>query len=90
VRGGLVDPLVDAAHLALRDLPHEPGRHQPLHVVVDPLRGLVQLCGDLGARPWLGELAQHLDPGRLEQCLGLLDVIQVDHVPHENSVVRKN
>ena len=49
-------------------------------MVVDPLRGLVELDRHLGARPGLGELPQHFDPLRLEQDLSLLDLVEVDDV----------
>ena len=52
-------------------------------MVVDPLRGLVELGRHLGARPGFGELPQHFDPLRLEQGLRLLDPIQVHDVSHE-------
>jgi hypothetical protein len=59
-------------------------------VVVDPLRGLGELDGHLGARPGLGEPPQHVDPLRLEQGLGLLDLVEVDDVSHdENQSLRK-
>ena len=64
--GRLVDPLVDAAHPALGHLAHQAGLEQAFHVVVDPLRGLVELDRHLGARPGLGELPQHFDPLRLD------------------------
>src|SRR5690242_14093781 len=81
--GRLVDPLVDAAHPALGHLTDQGGLQQALHVVVDPLRGLVELGRHLGARPGLGELPQHFDPLRLEQGLSLLDLVEVDDVPHD-------
>src|SRR5438552_3845726 len=88
--GRLVDPLVDPAHPALGHLTDQAGLQQALYVVVDPLRGLVELDRHLGARPGLGELPQHFDPLRLEQDLSLLDLVQVDDVPHdENQSLRK-
>src|SRR5208283_1759168 len=63
---------------------------QALDVVVDPLRGLVELGRHLGARPGFGELPQHFDPLRLEQGLRLLDLVQVHDVSHdENQSLRK-
>jgi hypothetical protein len=56
---------------------------QAFHVVVDPLRGLVELDRHLGARPGLGEPPQHFDPLRLEQGLSLLDLLEVDDVSHD-------
>src|SRR5262245_1669982 len=88
--GRLVDPLVDAAHPALGYLAHQARLEQALDVVVDPLRGLVELDRHLGARPGFGELPQQLDPLRLEQGLSLLDLVEVDDVSHdENQSLRK-
>src|SRR6478735_7569250 len=88
--GRLVDPLVDPAHPALGHLADQAGLEQALHVVVDPLRGLVEINRHLGARPGLGELPQHFDPLRLEQGLSLLDLVEVDDVSHcENQSLRK-
>jgi hypothetical protein len=82
---------VDPAHPALGHLAHQAGLEQALHVVVDPLRGLVELDRHLGARPGLGELPQHFDPLRLEQGLSLLDLVEVDDVSHdENSLYVKD
>jgi hypothetical protein len=52
-------------------------------VVVDTLRGLVELDRHLGARPGLGEPPQHFDPLRLEQGLSLLDLVEINDVPHD-------
>src|SRR6185437_10154755 len=88
--GRLVDPLVDPEHPALGHLAHEAGLKQALHVVVDPLRALVEPGCHLGARPGLGELPQYFDPLRLEQGLSLLDLVQVNDVPHDkNQSLRK-
>src|SRR5436305_11223335 len=88
--GRLVDPLVDPAHPALGHLADQGGLQQALHVVVDPLRGLVELDRHLGARPGLGELPPPFDPLRLEQGLSLLDLVEVDDVSHdENQSLRK-
>src|SRR5689334_16158638 len=88
--GRLVDPLVDAAHPALGHLTDQAGLQQALHVVVDPLRGLVELDRHFGARSGLGELPQHFYPLRLEQGLSLLDLVEVDDVSHdENESLRK-
>src|SRR5690349_792213 len=81
----LVDPLVDPAHPALGHLAHEARLHQALHVVVDPLRRLLELDRHLGARPGLGEPPQHFDALRLEQGLGLLDPVEVEDVSHSQS-----
>ena len=54
-------------------------------MVVDPLRGLVELDRHLGARPGLGELPQLSDPLRLEQGLSLLDLVEVDDVAHDEN-----
>src|SRR5690349_8835142 len=89
--GRLVDPLVDAAHPALGHLAYQSGLQQALHVVVDPLRGLVELDRHLGARPGFGKPPQHLDPLRFEQSLSLLDLVEVDDVSHnENHSLCKN
>src|SRR5690349_162564 len=88
--GRLVNPLVDPAHPALGHLPDQAGFQQALDVVVDPLRGLVELDRHLGARPGLGEPPQHFDPLRFEQGLSLLDLVQVYDVPHDkNQSLRK-
>src|SRR5246127_3234914 len=88
--GRLVDPLVDPAHLPLGHLADQAGLLQPLHVVVDPLRSLVEIDRHLGTRPGLGELPQHFDPLRLEQGLSLLDLVEVKDVPHDkNQSLRK-
>jgi hypothetical protein len=63
-------------------LANQAGLLQALHVVVDPLRGLVELDRHLGARPGLSELPQRFDPLRLEQGLSLLDLVEVNDVPH--------
>src|SRR5690349_15357740 len=88
--GRLVDPLVDPTYPALGHLARQAGLEQTLHVVVDPLRGLIELDRHLGARPGLGELPQHFDPLRLEQGLSLLDLVEVNDVSHsENQSLRK-
>src|SRR5215472_8382995 len=81
--GRLVDPLVDPAHPALGHLAHQADLQQAPDVVVDPLRGLVELDRHFGAGPGLGELPQHFDPLRLEQGLSLLDPVEVDDIPHD-------
>src|SRR5690348_11777477 len=81
--GRLVDPLVDPAHPALGHLADQARLQQALDVVVDTLRGLVELDRHLGARPGLGEPPQHFDPLRFEQGLSLLDLVQVYDVPHD-------
>ena len=80
--GRLVDPLVDPAHPALGHLAHQARLEQAHHVVVDPLRGLIELDRHLGTRPGLGELLQNFDPLRFEQGLSLLDLVEVDDVSH--------
>ena len=56
-------------------------------MVMNPLRGLVELDRHLGAQPGLGELPQHFDPLRLEQDLSLLDLIKVNkHLSLRKSV----
>src|SRR3954468_20076067 len=79
---GLVDPLVDPAHPTLGHLTDEARLHQALHVVVDPLRRLLELDCHLGARTGLGEVPQHFDALRLEQGFGLLDAVEVEDVSH--------
>ena len=78
----MVDPLVDPADPALGHLADQARLDQALHVVVDPLRSLVELDGHLGARPGFGEQPQHFDALRLEQGLGLLDPVEVEDVSH--------
>src|SRR5262249_30381167 len=74
-RARRVDALVDAADFALRDLVDEVCLNQAPDVVVDALRGLAEALGNLRARVRLGKLAQDLDGLRLEQSLGLAEVV---------------
>ena len=87
---GLIDALVDAAHLALGDLVHQAHVDQTSDVVVDPLRRLAEPQGDRRARARLGQLAQNLNGLRLEQSLSLIDLLQEQYVPHcQSYFVRK-
>jgi hypothetical protein len=82
---------VDTAHLALVHQRHQTGLDEALDVVVDALRCLPELLGHLTTGVRLGEPAQHLDPLRLEQCLGLLELLQMHHVSHHTKkFVHKN
>jgi hypothetical protein len=52
-------------------------------VIIDILGGFIKVIGQLGTGARLVQPPQDLDPGRLEQGIGLVNIFDVKYVSHD-------